>query len=135
MAEILNSKVFGPLKGAGLPGDISAWLDQALAGHARSRFRLVLEAVDGKRQKKKSAAQILESIAVDGDLVWESGDYKFLFMAKKYFWRGEEIHITAGEALFLYRVLVLKERYPQQSFYLYHLRKRLGKEFLAGEEK
>jgi hypothetical protein len=87
--------------------------------------------VDGKRQKKQSAAQILESIAAGGASVWTSGDYKFLFTAKKYFWKGEEIHITAGEELFLYRALVLKERYPQQSSYLYNMRKRLGKEFLA----
>jgi hypothetical protein len=128
---MLNSKVFGPLESDSLPHGVSAWLGKALANNKGCRFRLALEIAGGKRQKKFSAVRELESIAVDGEMSWKQGDYDFWFMSKKYFWKGKEIHLTAGEALFLYHVLVLREEYPRQAFYWGNMRRRLGKDFLA----
>jgi hypothetical protein len=131
MATTLSSKVFDSLSDEGLLNDIAGWLAEAAVDKANCRLRLTLEAVDEKRQKKTSARRTLESIAVDGDFNWTHGDYDFRFMAKKYFWKGEEVYLTAGEALHFYRALVLKEVRWGQCSYLYNIRKRLGKEFLA----
>jgi hypothetical protein len=95
--------------------------------------------MEGKRQQKKTAFRQLEELIVDGaveneDLpaVWEQHGYLFKFIARKYFWNGQKIHITANEALFLYRWLVLKDELcKEQMYYLRNMRRRMGKEFLA----
>jgi hypothetical protein len=94
---------------------------------------------DGKRRQKKTALRQLEELVVDGivedagrPVVWERHGYRFKFIARKYFWRYEEIHVTADEALFLYRRLVLNDDTSKtQMYYLRNMRRRLGKEFLA----
>jgi hypothetical protein len=130
MATILGSKIFEVRQGDLRCPEVGDWLSANFTVSGVRRFRLTLETVDEKRQGKTSAGQILERLAAGGHTVWKRGDYEFRFTAKEYFWKGEAIYITAGEALYLYRRLVRKEAYPRQ-WYLYHMRKRFGKEFLA----
>jgi hypothetical protein len=66
-------------------------------------------------------------IARDGRYIWEKYDYNFNFKTGKFLWRGEAVYITAGEALYLYRRLGLKdEAYKEQRYYLRNMRRRLG---------
>jgi hypothetical protein len=89
------------------------------------------------RQRKKTATRQLGDLIADSPselpLRFAEYGYEFNFLTRKFFWHGEEIHITANEALFLYRWVVLMDdniRNVQRHF-LRNMRRRLGKEFLA----
>jgi hypothetical protein len=102
------------------------------------RVAVRVETVGNTCAQKKTALRQLEELIVDSavedggtTLVWEQSGYRFRFVARHYCWNGKEIHITANEALFLYRWLVRDEDICKtQMYYLRNMRRRLGKEFL-----
>jgi hypothetical protein len=106
---------------------------------AGKRVGISVKTVGDTRQQKKTALRQLEELiagsAAGGEktpAVWEQYGYLFKFAERKYFWNGKEIHVTANEALFLYRWLVLKDATCEtQMYHLRNMRRRLGKEFLA----
>jgi hypothetical protein len=118
---------------------VKEWYDGVDRGTDDCTLVVTLESMDGKRRQKKTALRQLEELIVDGIVenedqptVWKQHGYLFKFIARKYFWGGKEIHVTANEALFLYRWLVLKEdTCGTQTYYLRNMRKRLGKNFLT----
>jgi hypothetical protein len=111
---------------------VKEWYDGVDRGLDDCTLVVTLQAMDGKRRQKKTAAQQLEELAAGGESMWTEYEYRFGFMARKYFWNGKEIHITANEALFLYRWLVLSDDICEmQTYYLWNMRRRLGKEFLT----
>jgi hypothetical protein len=64
--------------------------------------------------------------------VWDNFGYRFCFLSRKYYRRGREIYVTANEALFLYRWLVLGDDVCKaQTHYLWNMRRRFGKDFLS----
>ena len=91
------------------------------------------------RQKKQTLFVQLEELLADNlafdkdtPLVWEKHGYRFKFLWRDFFWNEERIHITAGEALYLYQRLVLNEEADKkQRFYMRNMRRRLGKAFLS----
>jgi hypothetical protein len=118
---------------------IKEWLDGVDRGPDDCSLVLTLEDMDGKRRKKKSAIRQFEDLVADNaaehggtGVVWKQFGYCFGFMARKYTWNDKEIHVTASEQLFLYRWLVLHDdTHKAQKYYLYNMRQRLGKDFLA----
>jgi hypothetical protein len=139
--RVLSSKVFEITEEAdiaALGGKLFKWLpcSSDLIG---KRVTVSIEAAGKDRTRKKTALRQLEELVVnntvegeDNSALWKQFAYNFCFMVRKYFWNGREIHITANEALFLYRLLVLHDDIcKMQMYYLRHMRKRLGKEFLA----
>jgi hypothetical protein len=66
-----------------------------------------------------------------GPTVWTEDEYNFDFRKRLFLWRGEPIHITAGEAAFLYRLLIQQKRDGAEVFYVRHLTRRFGKDFLG----
>jgi hypothetical protein len=116
---------------------VKGWYDSAGRGLEDHTVVVTLEATS--RQQKMTATRQLEELIVDsvvedegGCAVWESFGYCFKFLARKYSWNNQDIYITANEALFLYRWLVLHDDIcKMQMYYLRNMRKRLGKAFLA----
>ena len=137
MATILSSKSFFVDKTAKFPLlFVEEWLNGIDRGTGDLRLTVTLETYGDTRKKKITAKADLESMAIDAVLenkdVWSSGKYEFCFASKKYFWKKQEIYLTANEQLFLFRWLVLKDEiHKRQTFYLRNMRKRLGKEFLS----
>jgi uncharacterized protein (UPF0216 family) len=138
--RVLSSKCFFIPEGTGIAlNDIEAWFGGIYRGQEDCSLVVTLRAMDGKRRQKKSALRELKELMADGiaenedlPLAWERYDYRLKFLSGKYYWRGKEIHVTANERLFLYRWLVLHEDTCKlQMYYLRHMRRRLGKEFLA----
>jgi len=135
MGTILSSKAFEIPKGS--IADLTA-VDSWIMDNVKDGCRLVLrvETVGKSRQKRKTAIAELEGLAIDAALedkdVWQQGEYKFLFAARKYCWKGKEVYLTSGEQLYLFKWLVLKDGTGKYcKFYLCNMRRRLGKEFLA----
>lgn len=136
MATTLSSKTFFIPKTATIPlGFIDDWFKSVDRGLYDCRLVVTLEAYNGQRQRKSSAAEELASLVAGNQAAWKKGSYTLWFASKTYLWRGASIHITAGEALFLYRFLVLEETCPMKAQRLYNMRKRLGKDFLADIEE
>jgi hypothetical protein len=140
MPKTLSSKRFFITKTGTIPLDrIKAWFDGIDRGSEDCALTVSVEAAGNKRTKKKTACRQLEELIADSiaeneetPVVWERYGYLFKFITRKYFWNGEEIHVTANEALFLYRRLVLGDDICRmQTYYLRNMRRRLGKEFLA----
>ena len=136
MATILSSKSFFVPAGEFFPHkEVREWLDNLVRGDD-VRMVVRLELAGKTRKKKVNAKTELERFVVDAALehkdVWTHGDYTFSFWSRQYFWKGEELYLTANEALFLFRWLVLNDEiHKMQRFYVRNMRKRLGKEFLA----
>jgi hypothetical protein len=138
--RVLSSKRFFIPKAVTIPLDrVKEWFYSVDRGLEDCTLVVTLQAMDGKRRQKKTAARQLEELLVDSAVenehtpfVWEKFNYRFCFMARKYFWHDKEIHITENEALFLYRRLVLNDDTSKtQMYYLWNMRRRLGKEFLV----
>jgi hypothetical protein len=66
----------------------------------------------------------------DKEGVWVQGDYAFYFIENVYKWKGEAVHLSANEAAYLYKCLMLKENGKPCWYYMRNIRSRLGKEFL-----
>jgi hypothetical protein len=138
--RVLSSKRFFIPKASTVSWDcVKGWYDGVDRGLDDCTLVVTLQVMDGKRQQKMTAARQLEELIVDNiaededtDTAWARFGYRFGFMSRKYFWNGREIHITANEALFLYRWLVLHDDIRNtQRYFLRNMRKRLGKEFLV----
>jgi len=102
---------------------------------ADRRVVITIQTAGNFRQKKYLArAQLLELVTVDtgSKTVWLCGEYKFDFRLNTYIWNDKEIYITAGEALYLFYELVLKEPCKAKQFFLKNLRKKFGRHFLEG---
>jgi hypothetical protein len=137
---VLSSKRFFIDKATTIPLDsINEWFCGIDRGAGDCALVITLEALDGKRRHKKSAARQLEELVADyavdnssAGAAWIQFGYRFCFTARTYFWNEKEIYVTANEALFLYRWLVLHDdTHSVQKYYLYNMRRRLGKAFLA----
>jgi len=138
MATILSSKTFFIPKTAGIPLDyISEWFQSVNRNTDDCRLTVTLQRLGVFRHDKTAAKKELESLIAHAvavsHTVWRKGGYRFNFLKKEFTWKGNEIHLTANEQLFLFRWLMLHdETHKQQRFYLWNMRKRLGLEFLAG---
>jgi hypothetical protein len=138
--RVLSSKRFLIPKAFTVSWDcVKEWYDGVDRGLDDCTLVVTLQAMDRKRQQKMTAVRQLQELIVDNIVededtptVWVQFGYRFGFMARKYFWNDKEIHITANEALFLYRWLVLHDDICKtQMYYLRNMRKRLGNKFLA----
>lgn len=143
MAVTLNSKRFHVSKNELMPvNEIRDWLMNVNRRGKDCHVVVTLELPNERRRRKKTVKAELEALAVDMALIkkkpeWKNGDYCFDFLWKKYTWKGEEIHITANEALFLFRWLVLKDEISKtQMQFLRNMRRehRLGNNFLKEVE-
>ncbi|GHT59492.1 hypothetical protein FACS1894109_15510 [Spirochaetia bacterium] len=129
MAKTLSSKAFRSDEDDFI-NNIADFIDK-FTGKGAIGINVQICVPDQTRLTKQTATQILESICVDGTDKWELHEYKFFFLAKKYYWKGNEIHLTAGEALFLYRWLIQCEYEHSEQYYLYNMRKKFGDTFLV----
>jgi 5-hydroxyisourate hydrolase-like protein (transthyretin family) len=136
MGTILNSKSFLVPKNEYMPLDaVRDWLHSVNTKDEDCLLTVKLEIAGKSKQNKKSAtAELLElscKAALENKEIWSQGEYKFFFVAKQYYWKGEEIYVTPNEALFLFKWLVLNvEVHKYQWYYLRNIRRRLGKDFL-----
>jgi hypothetical protein len=113
---------------------IAAWLEDRCA-----KYDTPLEIEVVIRTKKaagKTPVRLIEKALREccawGPAVWNEQDYRFDFVAMS-FRRGERVlHVTPGEALFLYRALVQQKIDRSEVFCLKHLRRRFGNDFLRG---
>jgi hypothetical protein len=133
---VLSSKRFFIPKTVTIPLDrVKEWFDGVDRGLEDCTLVVTLQAMDGRRRQKETASRQLEELLVeniDRPAVWEQHGYLFRFITRKYFWNDKEIHVTANEALFLYRRLVLNDDTSKtQMYYLRNMRRRFGKEFLV----
>jgi hypothetical protein len=132
--RVLSSKVFEITEEAdivALGGKLFKWLpcSSDLIG---KRITVSIETVGKDRTPKKTAFRQHEELVSDGEFMWVKYGYRFGFMIRKYWWNNREIYVTAGEALFLYRWLVLHDDVCKiQMYYLRNMRKHLGNKFLA----
>jgi hypothetical protein len=140
----LSSKSY-PLKNVKDSGAFHGWLDEWIASLPEIKSlqgcEVVFEIRSGKRQKKFAAASALLKLAAEAASghrdVWKYKGYIFSFLMGKYAWKGTVLHITASEALFLFKWLVEgdMDAYRTGWYCLRNLRKRYGKDFLAEAEK
>lgn len=93
-------------------------------------IRIIIQKAGEDRQKKTTAKALLNDAVAGNDVFYTADGYDFNFHNKVYRWKEKRVHITASEALFLYRWLVLNEQDRSQMYYIYNIRKRYGKEFL-----
>jgi hypothetical protein len=89
-------------------------------------LEIVVRPKADRRAKKGRLAGAMPS----GAGAWARDGYEFRFGQGEYFWRGVKMHVTAGEALFLFRWLVEGSYSAGEKYYLHNLRKRYGAEFL-----
>jgi hypothetical protein len=136
MSRILNSEVFDCDKDLkSLCDEVCRWLS-CFEDFAGKHVVVRIETTGDDRTRKKSAQRKLAELVICGEDVWKQSAYEFNFKAREYKWNNREIHVTAGEALFLYRWLVLNdETHKEQMYYLKNIRRRLGKEFLSEVHK
>jgi hypothetical protein len=143
---IPSSKIIDIGEGTGYGAvvtEVTDWLTELppLEKMRGCRLTLAVEDPGMKRQRKQSALRELKALAAGAAAerknVWKRKEYLFAFSTNKYTWRGQEIYLTAGEALFLFKWLVLgdKEYYQARRDYLRNMRRRFGKEFLAKAEE
>jgi hypothetical protein len=140
--RVLSSKTFDVTESddlTTLKDELCGWLPP-LSELMGKCITVSIETIGNGRTRKRNAVRQLEELIVDNiveddednSATWKRFEYKFYFMVRKYFWNDEEIHVTANEALFLYRRLILNDDICKaQTYYLRNMRKRLGKEFLA----
>jgi hypothetical protein len=137
VATTLSSKSFFVPKDGLIPWEqIHDWIWNTKQYGKDFRISVTIDYPGEKRQKKATAKAELEAYVanalLEGKSVWKGPGYCFDFFKKLYAWNGESIYITANEALFLFRWLVLDDEvYSTQWFYLRNMRRRLGKDFLA----
>jgi hypothetical protein len=118
-----------------VPGWVAGELAKLEKDAANSPVRVTV--TTNGREKKKTASRLLDDLIADNlrekpFLYQGCGAYRFNFAKRSFFWRDRELHITANEALFLYRWLILNDGSRSvQSHFLRNMRRRLGTEFLA----
>ena len=135
MGTMLNSKTFLAAEDehALVRDAISHWIAFNLELGKAYDINIRIKTADKGRKHKSAAREELKNLLPDDNFSWGYTDYEFYFGQRHYLWKRKEIHVTPSEALFLYRVLVLKDIYTYkfQPFHLTHMRQKFGKEFLA----
>jgi hypothetical protein len=86
---------------------------------------------DEHRQHKDTARDILRELMAEKEPHYKEYNYDFDFYLGKYRWNNSIIHITDGEALFLFRLLITGYFDHTQRYYMHNMRKRLGNNFLS----
>jgi hypothetical protein len=107
---------------------IGGWLRD----HEGEQFDRVTVSI-GVSQGKRTPAMARKFLREETEgkkAVWEKYAYAFDFREGRYAWKKKPIHVTAGEAWFLYRWLVMGRGATANAFEIQHLRKRLGPGFL-----
>lgn len=92
---------------------------------------LEIEIVLRPRADRKMRKERIRSALPDGAGAWAKHGYEFDFERRRFLWNGAAMHVTAGEALFLFRWLVEGNYNAGEKYYLHNLRKRYGTEFLT----
>jgi hypothetical protein len=88
-------------------------------------------------KKEKFRQELEKAMRENGRTSWEQGDYTFRFSYEEeggvYTWKGEKLHITYREALYLYQRLVmgLRRKRTYSPTALQTLRNRYGLRFLV----
>jgi len=136
MATTLSSKTFFVPSSEFIPwDDIKDYLDSVNRGENNCYLTVSFKVTGNSRAKKHTLTSELEALVVDLEShIWEQDEYHFNFLSKRYSWKEKNIHLTAGEALFLYRWLINNEVCSEHGFYIRNLRKKLGKNFLSEYE-
>ena len=133
MSTVLGYKEFLITNLSGLPiEEIEKWFE-SLEISGKCLLELKITNKSSTRNKGNDASIKLNRL-VDDDAIFLEEDYHFDFNNKRYMWDNEDIYLTANEALFLYRLLILKEDVlKSQKYYLYNMRRRLGNDFLPDD--
>jgi hypothetical protein len=95
------------------------------------KIHIKIQKVDEQRQHKDTARDILRKLVEEEESHYKKYGYDFNFYTGKYKWKNGFIHLTDGEALFLFRVLVMDYFNYAQRYYIYNMRKRFGNAFLS----
>ena len=111
---------------------IKEWLSSAVSKDKGCYLDLTVRTIEARRCKESAWIELLHRFESNDAESWVVGDYNFEFRLGEYEWNGKRIHLSRAEALYLYRRLVEKEKVQGQRFFLYNMRKRLGKDFLRG---
>lgn len=111
---------------------------QSALDHVKSVFAdmlkeggLELEIALRPKTDKRAKKGRLKDAMPSGAGKWAKSGYDFDFTRHRYRWNGVTMHVTAGEALFLFRWLVQGSYSAGEKYYLHNLRKRYGTEFLT----
>jgi hypothetical protein len=128
MATMIDTKDFGCSENTLM--DIAEFVGPFI-DNGGVRINIEIQRTDERRQRKNTARDILRKLAADNGPYYKEHGYDFNFYTGKYRWNNGVIHITDGEALFLFRVLVMGRFSHVQRYYIYNMRKRLGNEFLS----
>jgi hypothetical protein len=128
MAAIIDIKDFGCSEDTlmDIAGFVGPFIDN---GGVKINIRI--QKTDEHRQHKNTARKTLRKLAEDEGPYYKKYGYDFDFYTGKYRWNNRAIHITDGEALFLFRVLVTGYFNHTQRYYMYNMRKRFGNAFLS----
>jgi hypothetical protein len=114
------------------PEELLKYVERVFAEELRAGdLELEVAVKAGARPRKDRVASALPADAVD----WAEDGYEFSFSKRRYSWNGLRLHVTAGEALFLYRWLIQGSYNASEKYYLHNLRKRYGPEFLAEKNR
>lgn len=135
MSMILSSKTIDTTgKGyAEIIDGLTDWLYTLKLGELDGHITVIAEVSENRQRKITVKKKLQELIEENSNIraAWYSSGYRFNFLLGEYAWKGEDIHVTAGEALFLFRWLVLTDDINRlQWFYLRNMRRRLGQDFL-----
>jgi hypothetical protein len=95
------------------------------------KIDIKIQKTDESRQHKDTARDTLRKLAEEEGPYYKKHGYDFNFYTGKYRWNNRAIHITDGEALYLFRGLVMDYFNYAQRYYVYNMRKRLGNTFLS----
>jgi hypothetical protein len=139
MRELSSKRFFIPKKTAISLDQIKEWLNSVDCGLDDRILTVTLQAIDEKHQQDKTSLQRLEELITDNavaneglPVIWVRHGYQFNFTTGEYFWDYKKVHVTADEALFLYRWLVLNDDICRiRMYHLRNMHRRLGKEFLS----
>jgi hypothetical protein len=112
--------------------EVLDYAESVFAG-ALAESGLELEIALRPRADRRAKKERLARAVPGGAGKWAKHGYEFDFGRKRYRWNGVSMHVTAGEALFLFRWLMEGSYSAAEKYYLHNLRKRYGTEFLAEE--
>ena len=90
----------------------------------------------GMRQKKEEAENMLNALLREDKRknIWksENGVYIFDFKKRIFKWQDDELYITAGEALALFKKIVLGVNDDTWGYYFSKMKKKFSDSFLKG---
>jgi hypothetical protein len=130
MLQTTDFKRFDP----GVPGYLNDVEDMVYRAAGKKDCLVevrVFKKVAGNRHKESAKAALRALVTEREEPVWEQDGYSFDFSKNNYRWGERNLYVTAGEALFLYRWLVMYSYGFTQEYYLRNLRKKFGKDFLS----